>query len=128
MILDNLPPGYEEHVTGILTYVVPFSRLADTCNGHPLWYVALASQKNYMALHLMALYGHAPTERWFRVAYKASGKKLDMGKACVWFKALDELPLDVIGEAVAKVPLDAYVNAYLQSREKAGASRAARGF
>jgi hypothetical protein len=111
---------------GMLTYVVPFSRLAETYNGHPLWYAALASQKNYMALHLMVLYGDAGTEQWFRAQFKARGKKLDMGKACVRFTSLDDLPLDVIGQTIAKVPIDTWITVYQQSRAKARASRPAR--
>jgi hypothetical protein len=127
VILEHLPAGYEEQISaGMLAYVVPFSRLADTYNGHPLWYVALASQKNYMALHLMSLYGDASTEQWFRAQFKARGKKLEMGKACVRFTSLDDLPLDVIGETIAKVPIDTWIKVYQQSRAKPRASRPAR--
>jgi hypothetical protein len=127
VIVDNLPKGYEEQMLGgMLAYVVPFSRLAKTYNGHPLMYAAVASQKNYMALYLMSVYGHAPTEQWFREQFKARGKTLDMGKSCVRFKTLDDLPLDVIGETIAKVPIDTWVSVYEQSRTKA-ASRTARG-
>ena len=131
VILDHLPKGYQEEVSaGMLTYSVPLSVLPDTYNGHPLWYLALGSQKNYMALHLMPLYGDKPTETWFRAEFKARGLKLDMGKACVRFKSVDDLPLDVIGELVAKFPLDAWVRMYVQSRKKEArprATRAARG-
>jgi hypothetical protein len=127
VIVDNLPKGYEEQMLGgMLAYVVPFSRLAKTYNGHPLMYAAVASQKNYMALYLMSVYGHAPTEQWFREQFKARGKKLDMGKSCVRFKTLDDLPLDVIGETIAKIPIDTWVSVYEQSRTQA-ASRTARG-
>jgi hypothetical protein len=71
-----------------------------------------------MALYLMPVYGDAKLATWFRAAYRASGKKLDMGKSCVRFKTLDELPLDVIGEAVSRVPVDAYIAAYEASRSK----------
>lgn len=128
VILDNLPAGYEEQMlAGMLAYVVPLSKLKDTYNGHPLMYAALASQKNYMALYVMSVYGHAPTEQWFRAQFKARGKKLDMGKSCVRFKTVEDLPLDVIGETIAKVPLETWVSVYQQSRTQTAAFRRATG-
>jgi hypothetical protein len=115
----RLPPGYEETMQhGMISWGVPSSRLATTYNGQPLVLASLASQKQYMALYLMSIYGHPKLATWFRAAYKASGKKLDMGKSCVRFKILDALPLDVIGEAVSKVSVDAYVAAYEASRSR----------
>lgn len=113
VILQNLPKGYEETIDfGMLSYVVPFQALPDTYNGHPLPYVALAAQKNHRSLYLMNVYGDAATGRWFRQAYEASGKRLDMGKSCVRFKRAEDLPLDVIGQAVARTPMKDYVAAY----------------
>jgi len=127
VILDHLPKGYEEIVgMGMLMYSVPLTVLSDTYNGHPLCYVALASQKNYMSIYLMSVYGDKPTEAWFRTQFEARGKKLDMGKSCVHFKTVDDLPLDLIGETVAKVPMEKWVSLYRQSRTKAKASRPAR--
>jgi hypothetical protein len=65
-----------------------------------------------MAIYFMNIYGHKETEAWFRQAYKASGKKLDMGKSCVRFKKLEDLPLEVIGQAVAKTPVKNYIEYY----------------
>jgi hypothetical protein len=127
VILDNLPAGYKESVgAGMLMYGVPLSRFPDTYNGQPLCYAALASQKNYMSVYLMNVYGHKETEQWFRSAFKSRGKKLDMGKSCVRFKTLDDLPLDVIGEAVSRVPMETWVSLYEQSRKPARTRRAAR--
>jgi hypothetical protein len=127
VILDNLPEGYEEMVLGgMLMYVVPLSRLSDTYNRQPLCYVALAAQKNYMSVYLMSVYGDKPTEKWFREQFKARGKKLDMGKSCVRFKRLEDLPLDVIGETVSRVPMEKWVSVYQQSRKKPTASRRGR--
>jgi len=127
VILDHLPKGYEETVgMGMLMYGVPLSRFPNTYNGHPLCYAALASQKNYMTLYLMSVYGDKKTEQWFRSRFTESGRKLDMGKSCVHFKTVDDLPLDVIGEVIGKVPVDAWVSLYEQSRKKARASRPAR--
>ena len=124
VILDHLPEGYVECIQcGMIAYVVPHSLYPAGYHCDPrqaLQYAALASQKNYMALYLMTVYGDPETESWFRKAYQASGKKLDMGKSCVRFKKLDDLPLDVIGDVIARVPVQAYVariEKQLQSRK-----------
>src|SRR5215467_14696245 len=113
VILKNLPKGYAEVMQyGMISYVVPHSiyPAGYHCKpSDPLPYACLGSQKNHMALHLMFAYGDEKTQRWFRTAYAASGKKLDMGKACVRFKKLEDLPLDVIGEMIARVPVKTYV-------------------
>jgi hypothetical protein len=95
----------------MIAYVVPHSIHPPGyhCNpAQPLQYAALASQKNYLTLHLMTVYGDSETAQWFRKAIQASGKKLDMGQACIRFKTPEDLPLDVIGEAIARVPAKAY--------------------
>jgi hypothetical protein len=118
IILKNLPQGYQEEMTpGAIVYSVPLARLPKTYNGHPLWYAALASQKNYMVVYLMSVYGDTKTLAWFTSRYKASGKKLDMGKSCVRFKTLDDLPLDLIGEVIARTSVDDWIKVYQQSRK-----------
>ncbi|WP_433270506.1 iron chaperone [Actinosynnema sp. CS-041913] len=108
VILANLPPGYDEGMAwGMITYSVPLSRSGKTYNGQPLAYVSLASQKNHLSLYLMGVYGEHEQE--FRAAFEATGRKLDMGKSCVRFKRLDDLPLDVIGREVARRPVDEFV-------------------
>jgi hypothetical protein len=119
VILKNLPKGYEEAMSaGMIAYQVPLALLPNTYNGHPLWYAALGSGKSYMTVHLMCVYGHKETGKWFRAQFKARSKKLDMGKACVHFRKLEDLPLDVIGETIARVPLEVYIRRYLASRKK----------
>ena len=119
VILDNLPKGYQESLTyGVLSYEVPLSRLPDTYNGQPLSYVALGSQKNYMSLYLMNIYGDPKAAKWFKSAYKAKGKKLDMGKSCVRFKTVEDLPLDVVAEVVGRTPIEDWIRIYRESRAK----------
>ncbi len=119
LILENLPEGYEETMYfGMIGYVVPLKVQPETYNGQPLEYVALASQKNYISLYLMNVYGHKETQEWFLKAYKASGKKLNMGKSCVRFKKIDDLPLDVIARVVGLTPMDEFVRAYRALRRK----------
>ena len=119
VILEHLPDGYREGINwGMIVYEVPLERCPNTYNGQPLGYVALASQKHYMSLYLMWVYGDKGTEEWFKERYKASGKKLNMGKSCVRFKRVDDLPLDLIGETVALVPIEKFIEHYQQSRKK----------
>jgi len=116
----SLPKGYAETMqSGMISYVVPLSTFPDGYLGDasiPLPYASLAAQKNYSALYLMGVYGDPELERWFRAAYAKSGKKLAMGKSCVRFKTADELALDLIGEVLAKVSVQAYVERYVATR------------
>ena len=117
VILDNLPDGYEEMMLfGMITYAVPLSVLADTYNGQPLMYAALASQKRHMAVYLTNVYADGSVEGWFRERYLATGKRLDMGKSCVRFRKLDDLPLELVGEAIARTPVAEFVEIYKASR------------
>ncbi len=118
VILENLPKGYEEAMNwGMICYQVPLARCPDTYNGQPLGIAALASQKRYMSIYLMNVYGDKKTEAWFRAGFKKAGKKLDMGKSCVRFKKLDDLPLELIGQAVARAPVEALIAAYEKARK-----------
>ena len=117
VINSRLPVGFEEGVVyGMIAWFVPFTRLAETHNDQPLCVASLGSQKGHMAVYLMSVYGDPTLRAWFEKAYKASGKKLDMGKSCLRFKSLDQLPLDVIGEAIARVSVDQYVATYERTR------------
>jgi hypothetical protein len=120
----NLPAGFEEGMAfGMIGWYVPLATFPDTYNGEPLGLAALASQKHHMALYLNAVYGDPATERWFRERWATTGKRLDMGKSCVRFRRLEDLPLDVIGETIARTTLDRYLARY---REVRGSSRATR--
>ena len=117
VINDHLPEGYVEQMEwGMVTWVVPLEDYPDTYNKKPLSYVSLASQKNHMAVYLMGLYSEGPEESWFRQQYADRGMKLDMGKSCVRFKRLDEVPLDVLGEVVAMIPVGEFIARYEASR------------
>jgi hypothetical protein len=120
VILENLDPSYEEGMQyGMVGYYVPhrvYPKGYHCDPKQPLPFAGLASQKNYMSLYLMSVYCECIDEdagsqhaRWFRDAWQKTGKKLDMGKACIRFKKLDDLPLDVIGEAIRRVPASKYI-------------------
>lgn len=118
VVLDNLPDGYEEMMLfGMITYAVPLSVVPDTYNKQPLMYAALASQKRHMALYLTNVYGDESVEKWFRERYLATGKRLDMGKSCVRFRKLDDLPLELVGEVIGTTPIEEFVEVYRRSRE-----------
>lgn len=101
-ILKKLPKGYEEAMNwGMITYQVPLETCPDTYNGQPLMYAALASQKNHMAVYLTGIYMTETSRKEFEKAYKATGKRFDVGKSCVRFKKIDDLPMELIGEVIA---------------------------
>jgi len=110
VVKRHLPKGYREEMAGnAITYVVPLSKYPETYNGKPLWYAALDSRKSHASLHLMGAYGSMEL-RWRLIeGFKKAGKRLDMGKACIRFRDAADLPLDVIGEVVAAVPMARYI-------------------
>jgi hypothetical protein len=109
-ILANLPTGYEEAMNwGMIVYQVPLVRYPDSYNGQPLAYAGLASQKNHMAVYLIGLYVDDACRERFETAYRATGKRYDVGKSCVRFKKLDDLPLELIGESIALFSVDEFV-------------------
>ena len=115
-INKGLPKGYKEGIQyGMPGWFVPHSVFPAGyhCDPkQPLPFAGLASQKNYMSLYLMCVYGDEKHRKWFEGAWKKTGKKLDMGKSCVRFKNVDDVPLDVITEAVKRVPVAAYIAHY----------------
>ena len=119
VVLRNLPEGYRETMAfGMISYGIPLERYPNTYNKQPLGYAALAAQKNYNTLYLMAPYGSPEHLEWLREEFERAGKKLDMGKSCVHFKKLDDLPLDVIGKSIASTPPDAFIAQYEAARAK----------
>jgi hypothetical protein len=115
VILDSLDSKFEEGMQyGMIGYHVPHSVYPAGYHSdpkQPLPFAALASQKNYMSLYLMSLYGEASHEKQFRDEWKKTGKKLDMGKCCIRFRRLEDLALDVIGRMIGRVIATAYIEA-----------------
>ena len=125
VIRENLDAGFEEGMQyGMIGYHVPhrvYPAGYHTNPKEPLPFLALASQKQNLALYLMHLYA-APRElEWFQGAWAKAGKKLDMGKSCLRFRTLDELALDVLGEALRRVSAKDYVELY--ETQRAGARK-----
>ena len=119
VILERLPKGYEESMEwGMPTYQVPLATYPDTYNKRPLMYAAFASQKNHMAVYLSGIYTDEKRRARFEKAYRATGKRYDVGKSCVLFRSLDDLPLDVIGDAIAAVSATEFVAAAKAARRR----------
>ena len=118
LIRKNVPKGYEEQMAlGFVTWSVPLSVLPDTYNGQALWYVAFAATKSHLSLYLMSVYGNKEREAELKAAYKKAGKKLDMGKACLRFKTIDDLVLPAVKDAIKSVPMKQYIEAYRAVRK-----------
>lgn len=119
LILANLPEGYKEGMDyGMISYFIPLEVYPSTYNKHPLTYIALASQKNYLSLYMLGLYTSDEEEKAFRKEYEATGKKLNMGRSCIRFKKLDDLALDVIAKRIASVSPEKFIQLYEQARKK----------
>ena len=128
VVLKNLDADYEEGMQyGMIGYYVPHSTYPAGyhCDPkQPLPFAGLASQKNYLSLYLFCVYGQPKHEQWFRAAWAKTGKKLDMGKSCIRFKKPDDLALDVIGEAIRRVPAKQFI-AYYEAATRGRRKRAA---
>lgn len=127
VILKNLDRDYEEGIQyGHIGYYVPhrvFPAGYHCDPKQPLPFAALASQKNHLAIYLMGVYcgcgqgvdGETADAKWFREAWLKTGKKLDMGTACVRFKKIEDVPLDVVGAAIKRIPAKKYIETYQSS-------------
>lgn len=129
VILKNLDKGYEEGMQyGMIGYYVPHRVYPPGyhCDPkQPLPFAGLASQKNYISLYLMCIYSDPVHLKWFQQAWAKTGLKLDMGKGCVRFKKLEQVPLDVIAATINRVPVAKYIEHYASviQRKKPDATR-----
>lgn len=120
IILQNLPKGYLETITyGMLSYVVPHSVYP---NGYhcdpkqPLPFMSIASQKNFIALYHMGLYSDENLLNWFKNEYSENcSAKLDMGKSCIRFKKINEIPMLLVGRLTSKVSVNDWIASYEKS-------------
>ena len=116
-ILDNLPEGFEETMSyGMLGYVVPKSiyPAGYHCTpALPLPFANIASQKNFIAFYHMGMYAKPDLLEWFVAEYPKHCKyKLDMGKSCVRFKKMNDIPFDLLGQLMQKMSVDDWVSLY----------------
>lgn len=109
VIVDHLGDGFVEEMRwGMICYEVPLDIEPDTYNGKPLMYAALASQKRHMAVYLSGIYGDDELRERFEADYEATGKRMDIGKSCVRFRKLDDLPVELIGAAIGEFSVDEF--------------------
>jgi len=129
VIRKNLPEGYAEGMQyGMIGYFVPHSvyPAGYHCDPkQPLPFASIASQKNHMALYMMCVYSDPELQAWFKDKWTESGKKLDMGKSCVRFKKIEDVPLDVVGAVIRKVPVKKFL-AFYESAVKPPAGKGKR--
>src|SRR5205809_8101989 len=97
---------------GMIMYSIPLERFPKTYNKQPLMYAALASNNNFVTLHMMSAYAPGDHQTRLKNAFKAAGKKLDMGKACIHFKKVEDIPLDAIGELLSEVSPEKWISIY----------------
>jgi hypothetical protein len=137
VIRANLDRDYEEGMQyGMIGYYVPhrvFPAGYHCDPKQPLPFAGLASQKSHVSLYLMGIYcggdsagAETPEARWFREAWAKTGKKLDMGKACVRFESAEDVPLEVIGETIRRMPARKYIELYSYSLGQGAQAKAAR--
>ncbi len=135
VILKNLGKGFEEGMSyGMIGYYVPHSiyPAGYHCDPKmPLPFAGLASQKHYISVYLMSVYADKAEEKWLRDQWAKAGKKLDMGKCCIRFKKLEDVPLDALGEAVRRVSVERHIEYYKTAmkgaRKRRGASEKSGG-
>jgi uncharacterized protein YdhG (YjbR/CyaY superfamily) len=116
-ILKNIPKGFTEEMSyGMIGYVVPHNLYPDGyhCNPKlPLPFLNIASQKNFIALYHMGIYAKPELLKWFTDEFpKHSNQKLDMGKCCIRFKKMEQIPFDLIEELVRKMSVEEWISCY----------------
>jgi uncharacterized protein DUF1801 len=119
VINQYIPKGYQEAMNwGAITWEVPLSRFPKTPNGQPLCYVSLAVHKNFCTLYLMGAYANSRQFAELKQAFAQAGKKFDMGKSCLHFKAPEDLELNAIGKVIASYTPDQWIAVMEKSRKK----------
>lgn len=122
-IKDNLPEGFAEMMSyGMIGYVVPQSIYPDGyhCTPElPLPFINIASQKNFIALYHSGIYADKNLLEWFTREYPKYVKtKLDMGKSCIRFKKIDQIPYELIAELVKKMSVQEWIDTYEKGIKK----------
>ena len=118
-ILRNLPQGYRESMNwGMISYEIPLDRYPQTHNRQPLTLASLAAQKNHFAVYLMSVYMQPDGVDRLRAGFERAGKKLDMGKSCVRFRRLEDVPLAEIGRVIAESPVEEFIRHFEESRRR----------
>ena len=123
VIKSKIPKGFEETMSyGMIGYVVPHSIYPDGyhCTPElPLPFMSIASQKNAISVYHSGVYAKKALYDWFVAEYPRHCKrKLDMGKSCVRFKYIDDIPYGLIGELASKITIEEWINIYEKNIKK----------
>lgn len=119
LVREHLQPGYQEAMAfGMISYLVPIELSGPTYNSEPLAAVSIAQQKNHLSVYLMGVYASKDSAMEFESRWQRSGKKLDMGKACVRFRTLAQADLDAIAWAVGLYSPKEFADLYLAARKR----------
>jgi uncharacterized protein YdhG (YjbR/CyaY superfamily) len=119
--ISELPPERRKtikSVRGMISYQIPLKRYPDTYNKQPLFYAALAAQKHFTGLYLMSVYNDENLNKRLLAGFKKAGLKPDMGKSCIRFKTIDQIPFEVIGEIIAATSVDDFIKEYEKTKRK----------
>ena len=117
LVHKHISKGYAEFMNwGVINWGIPLEEFADTYNGQPLCYVALAAQKNYNSFYLMGAYDGSNGAKLLADAFKKAGKRLDMGKCCLRFKHLDDLELTSVAKLIAMSTPKDYIAYYKRTK------------
>ena len=119
----HIPKGFEEQISyGMIGWVVPKSAYPDGyhCSPDlPLPFLNLAAQKNFFAVYHMGIYADETLLNWFVEIYpKHCKRKLDMGKSCIRFKKIEEIPFELIGELCEKMSVEQWISLYEKNFKK----------
>ncbi len=118
MILEVIPDGIEENMNwGMISYEVPLGIYPNTYNDKPLSYAALASQKNHFSIYSTNLYMNEKYMPSLIEAYKKIGSKPNMGKSCIRFTKIENIPIDEILRIIGDSSLDEFIKGYEKIRQ-----------
>ncbi|MCK5128440.1 MAG: DUF1801 domain-containing protein [Clostridiales bacterium] len=117
VILKNIPNGVVEAMNwGMITYEIPLSIFPNTYNDQPLMFAALAAQKNHYSIYVTNLYMIDENMEKLNAAYEKFSIKPNIGKSCIRFTKIENIPLDTIAEIIASTTVDEYMEKYKESR------------
>ena len=119
LVNKNIKPGFVETMRwGMISWEIPLNKYPKTYNKQPLNYIALAAQKNNYSLYLMSCYATKVDGEAFEKSYRASGKRMDIGKSCVRFNKIDDLPLPLIVRYIKRYSVKQFIQVYEDSRKR----------
>ncbi len=119
LIIKNLNKGFVESMNwGMISYEVPLKTFAETYNGKPLMYAALAANKDHLSLYLTTMYADPEIKDWLVGQFEEAGLELDLGESCIRFNTTEDLPMEAIGKLINQTTVDQFVSYFKRSRRK----------